>query len=149
MPFVNKIKCKTTKWVLTLVCVILGLSSSQEARACLSCCSASTFNGSSAIELRHFSMLRHQPAFSLCLLCVFSHLKHFTLLFFFFYYKVLQTHTHTQIKKYVCVVEFQVPATQTAQIKLTFKHPSGISFLGRPSYPPSSSGLFPFLPPQG
>lgn len=48
-------------------------------------------------------------------------------------------------KKYV----FQVPAAQTAQMKLTFKHPSGIHLLGRPTYPPSSSGLFPFLPPQG
>lgn len=138
------IKCKTTKWVLTLVCVFLDLSSSQEACVCLSCCLASTFNGSSAIELCHFSMLRHQPAFSLCLSCVF-----FTFKTFYFNFFIIKYFKHAKkIKKYVCVLDFQVPATQTAQIKLTFKHPSGISFLGRPTYPPSSSGLFSFLPPQ-
>lgn len=63
----------------------------------LLCCLVITFNQSS-IGLCHLPFLRHQPAFSLCVCVSFSHLKRFTLVFFFFF--VLQ-HAEKLKNKYV------------------------------------------------
>lgn len=70
------IKSKTIKWVLTLVCVILH-SGVPRRLMCIYCVSWQLHLIKVAWLDFDTALLRHQPAFSLCLLCLLFTFKTF------------------------------------------------------------------------